>query len=83
MGHNTLKNKRVLILVNNTFTNDTRVLKEGRTLHNAGYDVTLVCFNDGTLPDHEVIEGIKVNRIFFKRTRNVRKSFWSKCLAAF
>jgi glycosyltransferase involved in cell wall biosynthesis len=57
-----IKKKRVLFLLRNTFTNDSRVLKEGTSLVNAGYDVTLACDFRSGLSKQETINGIKVNR---------------------
>lgn len=59
------KRNKVLFLLTNKFTNDSRVLKEGTSLVNAGYDVTLVCLIGDGLPEKEVINGIKVNRLDF------------------
>jgi glycosyltransferase involved in cell wall biosynthesis len=69
-----MKNNKVLMLLTNPFTNDSRVLKEGRSLVNAGYDVTLACYNYGDLPKEEMVEGIKVQRIFYYKRKNLQKS---------
>lgn len=55
-----------MILTNN-FTNDSRVLKEGATLVNAGYSVKLVCFGNDALPVEDTASGMKVRRIFFPK----------------
>lgn len=55
-----------MVLTNN-FTNDSRVLKEGITLVNAGYSVKLVCFGNGVLPASESVSGIQVKRIYLPK----------------
>ena len=51
------------MLVFNSFQHDSRVLKEGRTLHRAGYDVRLVAVAADGLPRQEQREGIRVTRV--------------------
>jgi glycosyltransferase involved in cell wall biosynthesis len=51
------------MLLYNPFQHDSRVLKEGRTLHRAGYDVRLVAIAAGGLPRQEHREGIRVTRV--------------------
>jgi glycosyltransferase involved in cell wall biosynthesis len=75
-----MRNNRILILLTNPFTNDSRVLKEGRSLVNAGYDVTIACYNYGSLPKEEMVEGIKVRRIYYYKRGNQHKSFLSICV---
>ncbi len=55
--------KKVTFLLKNYFTHDSRVLKEGKTLVKAGYDVRIYCLWDGKLPRKEVKDGIKIERI--------------------
>ena len=54
---------RVTMLVRNTFTNDTRVEREARTLTDAGYRVTIVADAGRGLPASEVRQRIRVHRI--------------------
>jgi len=56
--------KKVLIVVENqSFPFDTRVLKEARSLHKAGYQVTVLCpRGESAQLGHEIIEGIHVYR---------------------
>jgi len=54
---------RVTMLVRNTFTHDTRVEKEARTLAEAGYAVTVVCEGGEGLPPDETRDGISIRRI--------------------
>jgi glycosyltransferase involved in cell wall biosynthesis len=60
------KQNRVLVLLHNTFTTDSRVLKECTTLVEAGYEVELRCMFDEKLPEREVINGFTVRRLFRK-----------------
>ena len=54
--------KRILILLDNNFTNDRRVNREAKTLVDSGYSVDLVCIKDKNLPEKELIDGINVLR---------------------
>ena len=75
--------KKVLILLTNNFSNDARVLKEGRSLAKAGYDVTLACYTYGTLPKSENIDGIKVERIYYYKNKFKKFIFIKFMIAAF
>jgi glycosyltransferase involved in cell wall biosynthesis len=66
-------NPRVVILLLTTFKNDSRVLKEGRSLAGSGYAVTIVALSADDLPDRERLDGIEVVRLRL-RTRNLPKS---------
>lgn len=55
--------KHVVMLVRNRFTHDTRVEKEARTLHDAGYRVTVVADAGPGLPTRETRGDIDVLRI--------------------
>jgi glycosyltransferase involved in cell wall biosynthesis len=56
--------KKVLIIVENQpVPFDTRVMKEARSLHEVGYEVTVLCPRaKGAKLGHEIIEGIRVYR---------------------
>lgn len=54
---------RVVMLVRNSFTHDTRVEKEARTLRDAGYRVTVVCHAAQGLPMTDDQDGIAVVRV--------------------
>ena len=55
--------KKVTILVFNNFTHDNRVLREGLSLKNAGYEVQVVALHEGDLPKKELKEGLKIHRL--------------------
>jgi len=78
-----MKNNKVLMLLTNSFINDSRVLKEARSLVRAGYDVTLACYNYGDLSKKEMIEGIKVRRIFYYKPKNLQKGLFSNLVETF
>lgn len=63
-----MKKKRAVHLVLNTFTNDSRVLKEARTLAANGFDVYVLAIQDDQkkLPLFESEKGISVKRIHLK-----------------
>ncbi len=54
---------RVCMFLHNPFTHDTRVLKEARTLTEAGYDVRVLAVQDGESPDFELRDGFTVVRL--------------------
>jgi len=57
------------MLLTNAFDPDPRVHNEARSLVERGYDVTLICWDrERKKPAHEVIDGIKVERIYVKST---------------
>lgn len=58
--------KKVLVLLFNRFTNDSRVLKECSSLAAAGYRVELWATFGADLPEHETINGFDVRRKFGK-----------------
>ena len=55
--------KKVLFILRNHFTNDARVLKEARSLTNAGYHITIFCLWDNGLKRNETLDGIEIKRI--------------------
>lgn len=56
------KSDRVLVLLFNNFSNDSRVLKECTTLVECGYHVELWAYFDPNLPQSETINGFVVKR---------------------
>jgi glycosyltransferase involved in cell wall biosynthesis len=60
------KRKRVASVVLNDFINDSRVLKEVRSLTAAGFEVTVVALKIGDVPKFEKREGFEVHRIDLK-----------------
>ncbi|MBK2095860.1 glycosyltransferase, partial [Francisella philomiragia] len=55
--------RKVVSIVLNHFTNDSRVLKENISLHKAGYKVAVVALYKEGLPEYESIDGIEVYRV--------------------
>lgn len=53
----------VASIVINNFTNDSRVLKEAKTLQNNNYDVTVVALHEEPLEEFEQVENFNVHRI--------------------
>lgn len=68
--------RKVLFILCNHFTNDTRVLKEARTLTNAGYQVTIFCLWDKHLPKQIIQENIIIKRITYVPQKGA--SLWRK-----
>ncbi|NVK26116.1 MAG: glycosyltransferase family 4 protein [Gammaproteobacteria bacterium] len=54
---------KVVAIVLNNFKNDSRVLKENRTLMGLGHNVEVVAMHEVDLPTEEVIDGGVVHRI--------------------
>lgn len=73
------KNKKVLFILRNHFTNDSRVLKEATTLISAGYDVTIRCLWDQKLKKLELINNIKIERITYSQ-QQTKKYFAKKII---
>lgn len=81
--------KRVLMLLSNAFDPDPRVHQEARALAENGYDVTILCWDrDNTFPPEEVIDGIRIERIYVRSTHGRGSSqvpflllFWLKAYA--
>jgi glycosyltransferase involved in cell wall biosynthesis len=60
---------KVLMLLTNAFDPDPRVHQEATALVESGYDVTIFCWDrDYKTPAHEIIDGIKVERIYVRST---------------
>jgi len=66
--------KSILILLDNPFTNDRRVHREARTLSDKGFDITLLATQEKGLLNSEVVESIKVHRIFKNDIFDIKKS---------
>src|SRR4030042_5588982 len=63
----TASRKRVLMLLTNAFEPDPRVHQEALSLIQNGYDVSLLCWDrDRKFPPEEVIDGIKIERIYVR-----------------
>ena len=55
--------KKVVMVLNNSFTNDSRVLREARSLVQYGFKVVIFATKDNNLPQEEIIQGIKIKRV--------------------
>lgn len=77
------------MLLTNAFDPDPRVHQEAMALVSAGYDVTILCWDrDSKAPAFEIIDRIKVERIYVKSTHGRGTSqmlflllFWLKAYA--
>ena len=84
----TTNRKRVLMLLTNAFEPDPRVHQEAISLVENGYDVTILCWDrDRKFPPEEVIDGIKIERIYVRSTHGRGSTqvpfllfFWLKSL---
>lgn len=68
--------KKVLMIVQNDFVNDSRIIKEASTLSKNGYNVkVLALYNDG-LKENEEMNGFKVKRVeLYTRKRLGKNKF--------
>ncbi|MBR9919412.1 MAG: glycosyltransferase family 4 protein [Bacteroidetes bacterium] len=57
---------KVVSILLNPFTHDSRVLKECLSLQKAGYDISVAAMHEKDLPFYEEVEGIPVHRIQIK-----------------
>jgi len=65
----TANRKRVLMLLTNAFEPDPRVHQEALSLIHNDYDVTILCWDrDRKFPPHEVIDGIRIERMYVRST---------------
>jgi glycosyltransferase involved in cell wall biosynthesis len=55
---------RILMLLDNPYTNDRRVQREAETLAAAGYDITMVCNTKEGEAIDEVVNGVTIHRHF-------------------
>ena len=69
-----IKKKSILILLDNPFTNDRRVWREARTLSDKGFDITVLATQESGLHSSEVVDSIKVHRIFKNDIFDIKKS---------
>lgn len=58
--------KNVVSIVLNNFTNDSRVLKEAKTLQTNGYHVTVIALHEEGLQEHDQQSEINIHRIKLK-----------------
>jgi glycosyltransferase involved in cell wall biosynthesis len=70
--------KNVLILLDNSFESDRRVLMTAKSLVENGYVVNLLAVKHKKLEDREEIEGFKVTRIFEEDIFDPKKIFCFK-----
>ena len=57
------KPKRILMLLeNNSYPDDTRVILEAESLTAAGFDVTVICPTGDSTKWYEVVDGVRVYR---------------------
>jgi glycosyltransferase involved in cell wall biosynthesis len=62
-------NRRVVMLVANEFTHDTRVYKQARSLMQWGCEVHIIAMARADLPRTENLDGIQVHRLEVKASR--------------
>lgn len=55
---------RIAMLLDNSFTMDSRVYREAKTLISAGYPLTIYAVKKFDLPEKEIKDGIVIHRIF-------------------
>lgn len=73
---------RVLMLLDNPFTNDRRVKREALALIEIGFKVQIICTKEKNLPEKEVEEGIEIFRLLDLAIFDPKKLFehkrWAK-----
>ena len=62
--------KKVTTIVLNAFTNDSRVLKENKSLLSAGFEMKVLALHKEGLKEYEIIEDIPVYRLHPKHNKN-------------
>ncbi len=79
--------KKVCMLLTNCFEPDPRVYREAKSLIDNGYDVIVYGWDrDKKKKEFEIIDGIKIRRIYVRSTHSIGKGqiifllfFWLKC----
>jgi glycosyltransferase involved in cell wall biosynthesis len=82
------------MVVDNEFYGDPRVYNEAKVLVKAGYKVKVLCFNFGSYPDREIVDGIEIVRVRMELKTKKRLSalmltlpfyrwFWRKAIHQF
>ncbi|WP_102400024.1 glycosyltransferase family 4 protein [Haloimpatiens massiliensis] len=67
---------KVLMIVQNDFVNDSRIIKEASILAKNGYDVKVLALHNNDLLEQECIQGFKVKRIkLYTRNRLGKNEF--------
>ena len=71
---------KILMLLENSYPQDTRVRNEATLLLSAGYDVSVVSLKDRGQTSFEIVDGVRVYRIpqleFFKKTTGKTPGFF-------
>ncbi len=80
--------KKILVLLDNPYTNDRRVSREAETLVNAGYEVNLIAVKKADLPYAEHINGVHVYRLLGDDIYDIKqfacfKRYANKIVSAF
>ncbi|HNC15450.1 MAG TPA: hypothetical protein PLV77_06085, partial [Solirubrobacterales bacterium] len=55
--------KKIVVLVNNPATHDTRVIKQASSLAAEGYEVVVIGRAAEGIPDHETRDGVRYRRV--------------------
>jgi len=73
---------KILMFVENSYPQDTRVKNESDALTAAGYAVTVVCMRKKNQSKSEVLDGIQIYRLprleLFQKTPSADPSFWER-----
>src|SRR5919106_129791 len=54
---------RVCMIVRNPCVRDARVLKEAKTLADAGHDLVIIAIEERGVPSHEERDGFRIHRV--------------------
>ena len=73
--------KNILMLLDNPFTNDSRVKREALALVENGFNVVLLCTKRNNLPEKNEEDGIQIIRLFTESIFDPKKIFEHKKLA--
>lgn len=75
---------KIIMLLDNPYTNDRRVQREAETLAKAGYDICLICTKAKGLVEEEVIQGVKIFRIFNQQALfDIKSRSYAKTVASY
>lgn len=70
------RSKRVLALVNNQASTDTRVVRAAEAVANAGYDMTVFGHWHPDMHDKEIISGVQYRRFAVRGAHKLKRQEW-------
>lgn len=75
---------KIVMLLDNPYTNDRRVQREAETLAKAGYSICLLCTKAKGVPENEEINGVNIIRVFDQEALfDIKNKHYAKTVATY